>query len=329
LTKWKTSGLQALVLGAAAIVVMGAAVAGSQFRQVDIVVQGPKHKRHLSIWTFSQTVKGILHKAGVPTNRHDVIKPDRTVTAGHPIIVRKAVPVTVLVDNRRIHVWTTRYNVQAVLSAAKIKMSPLDLVRPALNAKITTSTTVNVIRRWWVTKRIRQRIPFGVRHVPDPYLPQGRVVIHRPGQFGERVKIVRDLMQAGKVVKSQVIGLHEWHSARWEIIYYGTAHPISRGTAVPQFSNAIPMVSTAYWPDPAWSTGYTATGVRAGYGIAAVDPAVIPLGTRLYIPGYGFAVAADVGGAIVGDRIDLCYDDAQQAIDWGVRDVTVYILSSY
>jgi 3D (Asp-Asp-Asp) domain-containing protein len=60
-----------------------------------------------------------------------------------------------------------------------------------------------------------------------------------------------------------------------------------------------------------------------------VDPAVIPLGTRLYIPGYGFAVAADVGGAIVGDRIDLCYDDAQQAIDWGVRDVTVYILSSY
>jgi 3D (Asp-Asp-Asp) domain-containing protein len=87
----------------------------------------------------------------------------------------------------------------------------------------------------------------------------------------------------------------------------------------------LTVEATAYWPDPAWSDGMTATGVRARYGVVAVDPSVIPLGTHLYIPGYGQAVAADTGAAIVGDRIDVCFDTAWQAQDWGVRYVTVAI----
>ena len=81
------------------------------------------------------------------------------------------------------------------------------------------------------------------------------------------------------------------------------------------------MIATAYSPDPEstgpWADGVTATGVKAGYGIAAVDPDVIPLGTRLYIPGYGHALAADVGGAIKGNRIDLCFDTHQEAVRFG------------
>jgi len=85
------------------------------------------------------------------------------------------------------------------------------------------------------------------------------------------------------------------------------------------------VLATAYWPDPAWSTGYTATGWKAQYGIVAVDPSVIPLGTRMYVPGYGQAIAEDTGGAIVGHRIDLCYDSAAQAMDWGVQTVQIRI----
>lgn len=85
------------------------------------------------------------------------------------------------------------------------------------------------------------------------------------------------------------------------------------------------VLATAYWPDPAWSTGYTATGWKAQYGIVAVDPSVIPLGTRMYIPGYGQAIAEDTGGAIIGDHIDLCYDDQQQAVDWGAQTVQIQI----
>ena len=69
--------------------------------------------------------------------------------------------------------------------------------------------------------------------------------------------------------------------------------------------------------------GRTATGLPVGWGVAAVDPRVIPLGTHLWIPGYGDAVAADVGGAIVGDRIDLWFPSAAEAESWGLRTVTI------
>jgi 3D (Asp-Asp-Asp) domain-containing protein len=57
-----------------------------------------------------------------------------------------------------------------------------------------------------------------------------------------------------------------------------------------------------------------------------VDPKVIPLGTRLFIPGYGYGIAADTGGVIDGNRIDLCYETRAEAMLWGRRTVTITIL---
>ncbi len=88
-----------------------------------------------------------------------------------------------------------------------------------------------------------------------------------------------------------------------EIIQVGMAIRLpSRG----YFSGrkVITMIATKYYG----VNGRTYSGLRGTYGIVAVDPRVIPLGTRLYIDGYGYAVAADTGGAIKGDRIDLCVD---------------------
>lgn len=82
----------------------------------------------------------------------------------------------------------------------------------------------------------------------------------------------------------------------------------------------ITVVSTGYCLG-----GTTATGLPVGWGVAAVDPAVIPLGTRLTIPGYGEAVAADTGGAIVGPRIDLWFPTCVRAGGWGSRSVTIVL----
>lgn len=88
------------------------------------------------------------------------------------------------------------------------------------------------------------------------------------------------------------------------------------------------MMATAYTAGSAQAvpTGRTATGLPARYGVVAVDPRVIPLGSRLYIEGYGTAVAADTGGSIVGNRIDLCMDSYQAAISFGRQPVKVYVL---
>ena len=90
--------------------------------------------------------------------------------------------------------------------------------------------------------------------------------------------------------------------------------------------DSIEMVATAYTAGSAGGGGTTAIGRRAGYGIVAVDPRIIPLGTKLYIIGYGFAVAGDTGGAIVGHRIDLGFDSLRSALLFGRRAVTVYRL---
>ena len=99
---------------------------------------------------------------------------------------------------------------------------------------------------------------------------------------------------------------------------------VSRG--IPRYRAAYTMHASAYLPSDGGGSGITASGIPARHGVVAVDPNVIPLGTRLYIPGYGEAIAADTGGAIVGHTIDLCMESYDEAIQFGRRSVEVYVL---
>lgn len=92
------------------------------------------------------------------------------------------------------------------------------------------------------------------------------------------------------------------------------------------YADVIDMEATAYLPTDGDGACITAMGIPATYGIVAVDPNVIPLGSRVYIPGYGEALAADTGGAIYGNRIDLCMEDYYEAMEFGRRYVTVFVL---
>jgi len=79
--------------------------------------------------------------------------------------------------------------------------------------------------------------------------------------------------------------------------------------------------------------GTTASGLQCirkpqGISTVAVDPNVIPLGTYMYIEGYGYAIAADIGGAIKGNKVDIYYDYEQECNNWGVKNVKVTILGS-
>jgi len=97
----------------------------------------------------------------------------------------------------------------------------------------------------------------------------------------------------------------------------------------------LQVVATAYTSGPE-STGkkpgdpgygVTYTGLPAAHGICAVDPAVIPFGTVLYVPGYGYAVAGDTGSVIKGSRIDLFFPTVEEARRWGVRRVEVLVVN--
>lgn len=93
-----------------------------------------------------------------------------------------------------------------------------------------------------------------------------------------------------------------------------------------EYVDALTMEASAYLPGDGNGDGITALGIPATYGVAAVDPRVIPLGTRLYVEGYGEAIAADTGGAIKGSKIDLCMESYDDAMSFGRRNVNVYVL---
>jgi 3D (Asp-Asp-Asp) domain-containing protein len=72
--------------------------------------------------------------------------------------------------------------------------------------------------------------------------------------------------------------------------------------------------------------GITFSGWRADIGVIAVDPEVIPLGSIVYVPGYGYAIALDRGGAIKGNRIDVFFHNLQTALEWGVKEVEIIVI---
>jgi 3D (Asp-Asp-Asp) domain-containing protein len=98
----------------------------------------------------------------------------------------------------------------------------------------------------------------------------------------------------------------------------GATRVASAPTAATSAGRTMTVTATGYS-----MPGTTATGLHVGWGVAAVDPSVIPLGTHMTIPGYGSAVAADTGGAVVGASIDLWFPTAAQANAWGRRVVTI------
>lgn len=102
---------------------------------------------------------------------------------------------------------------------------------------------------------------------------------------------------------------------------------VSRGTR-PE-GRVITMVATGYTDAPEENWPYAGApsyiGLPLARGIVAVDPDIIPMGSKLYVEGYGEAIAADQGGAIQGNRIDLFFDSKQEAFDWGMRTIKVTV----
>lgn len=117
-----------------------------------------------------------------------------------------------------------------------------------------------------------------------------------------------------------------WKFAKYSWLRWRGALASRAGTA--RRFRLMTMTATAYCPNRCCGSalGRTATGRKAEYGIVAVDPRVIPLGTALYVDRYGFAIAADTGGKIKGARIDLCFPTHREALRFGRRTVKVLVI---
>lgn len=206
------------------------------------------------------------------------------------------------------------------------RFATLAVVLPAL-LLISSVSALQAINNGETRTEI-EKIPYEVKYVFNRDLGQGRIQKVQFGVDGE-IKRVYDVSHVdGKVVKTLVS--EERTEPIPAVFHMGkpSSRAISRGTYTR--AKIVEMDSTAYTPDAGLRrpTYTTRTGTRAEYGVIAVDPKVIPLGTLMYVEGYGFGIAEDTGGAIKGNKIDVCIEDREEAMAWGRKKVKVHIFTA-
>lgn len=173
-----------------------------------------------------------------------------------------------------------------------------------------------------VVKTEVTEIPYEVVYRFDRSLGPGRMEKVQYGIKGYVKKTIEYTKRDGKLVDPHVVSKEVVESTPAVFAIGKAGWESNRGSF--ERVRVITMRSTGYTRFE--NTNRTALGLPAKYGVVAVDRRLIPLGTRLYVEGYGYAIAGDTGGAIKGNRIDLCFDEYNQAIRWGRRTVRVHIL---
>jgi 3D (Asp-Asp-Asp) domain-containing protein len=280
--------------------------------------------------TFGATVGDVLRDGRVVVEGYDRVYPPRETRAsnGMTVAIRRAFPVRFFADGHPRVLMTAAQSVGEFLAESRVGVGPSDQVHPAADAPLWSGATVRLVR---VTTRIvtvEERLPYARIARPDPTMPRGRTRVVQDGRPGLRLRRIAVTTADGFVTRRQEVEAVISRPPQDRIVSVGTRRVIaSRG----QFTGkeVLEMEATGYAP---WHgkgvDDVTATGMKAGFGVVAVDPLVIPLGSVLFIEGYGRAVAGDTGGAIKGHRIDLGFATAQEAYRFGRRAVRVYILSS-
>jgi len=290
-------------------------------KPVSIEVDGKLLKSRV---LFAGTVEDILEKNDVKLGRQDVVQPgmDAPVKKNMKIIVTRAFKVKVLADGQVKTIYTTPVSIQKAIAQAGFKLGEKDIVKTLPVAKVKPNQEIELIRVSEQEVKIEEPVPFGVERVDDPTLEKGLTKTVTPGKNGIARNTVRITFYNGQEGKREIIASEVLAQPQNKVLAMGSITEVSRGGDRMDFREAKFMQASAYT-----YTGYrTATGVNPAVGMVAVDPSVIPMGTRLYIEGYGYARAADTGGAVKGDKIDLFMEEYSQCVNWGRRMVKVYML---
>ncbi len=286
--------------------------------------------------TQATTVGEFLQERNIVVGAHDYVDPatDVPVSDGLVVTYRAALPMTIVTAHTRIAAISAAEDVGSLLDEAHVRLGPDDVVAPALADPLPANGVVRIERVVVWTRSENRVIALKTVHRLDFSMTPGTTRTITKGAPGERSVMVRFTQRDGGAVQRAVVASHVLHKPRSRVVVDGVgeyqaferfaAHGVERTAYLAQ--SAMEMIATAYTASCAGCSGMTAIGRRAGHGIVAVDPRVIPLGTRLFIPGYGLAVAGDTGGAIHGNRIDLGFNSLRDALLFGRRPVTVYRL---
>jgi len=236
-------------------------------------------------------------------------------------------PVKIVVDGTTLYTRAFLPAVEDLLEENGVVLGEKDRAEVKIVAGEGEIPEIRVIRVRTQMIAEKETIPVPVQRISDPKLPQGKTEVRSQGSPGVLLKKFRVVTEDGKEIKREQLGEEVIKEPEPKVIAVGQGPQEALQPAPSRFAGrkvrqVMTMVATAY----TYTGDPTATGVWPYVGGVAVDPQVIPLGSRLYIEGYGPAVAVDTGGLIKGNRVDVFFETAEECFQWGKRQVKVYLL---
>ncbi len=310
-------------------------------------------EQETTYYTTAETVADFLEKEAIALSEHDSISHNKeeAIKDNLNIHIDKAFEVTINDAGKKETIWTTGGTIAELLANNDVELTELDRVEPSKDKEVSESLEIDVTRVEKVTDIVEEEVDFAIVKKSDASIKKGTEEVVTKGEKGTIEKHYEVVLENGKEVSRELLKEETVKAAKEQVVAVGTkeeSKPVvtttvakaatttedvqtlaSRGTEEDGVTTLY-MHATAYNWDCAScdGRGLTSTGydLKANpNGVVSVDPNVIPLGTKVWIEGYGYAIARDTGGNIKGNRIDVHLPTIQQARDYGSKTVKVKI----
>ncbi|WP_277586844.1 G5 and 3D domain-containing protein [Psychrobacillus antarcticus] len=306
-----------------------------QARQIKISVDGEIQ----TLTTTDDLVSEVLAKANVAVTEHDAITPaaDAEVGPENNIVIDKAFEVTLLDGVEEKKVWSTSNTVADFLKQYNIQLNEFDRVEQKMDELVVPNSEIQIVRVEKVTDVVEEATNFAVETKKEDSLLKGKEKVVQNGVNGTVSRTYEVVKENGQELSRNMVSEKMIKEPTKKVVAVGTkvvTASVSRGTnvsAAPSGGKEFYVTATAYTAFCNGCSGITATGINLKSNpdlkVIAVDPDVIPLGSKVWVEGYGYAVAGDTGGAINGNKIDLFMPSKSQAYDFGRKKVRIKVLN--
>lgn len=304
-----------------------------------------------NVKTRKLTVGEFLEEKKIEIGENDLVSKslEEEIVDEDVLVIRKGRIVELSVDGKVEIVTVTKATVGEAINEMGVTVSETDVVTPDKNAKIENEMSINIDRVSNEELIETEEIAFSTKKVNDKTLTKGKTKVTQKGKNGEKQIKYAIKKVNGEIISKEIISEEVIKKPVDQIIKVGTkssttkksnTKTVSTGKTKAKdfsYSKKFTMTATAYDSSLSENGGNTRTayGLIPQYGVVAVDPKVIPLGTKLYIESsdggkswvYGYCIAGDTGGAIKGNKVDLCFNSKRECIKFGRKTATVYVLN--
>lgn len=314
-------------------------------KQITVTIDGTAE----NYYTTEDTILGFFKEEDLSFSEHDAVshEVDEEIEEGLEIIVDKAFEVTINDGGEKETVQVTEGTIEDLLEEQEIDLNKKDKIEPELDEKVTEETTIDIVRITSETVEEKETLSFETEEQEDDSLLKGEEKVITQGEDGQVVKKYKVTKENGEEVSRDLVDEEVTKERTNHIVAIGTKEePVeevntddndadlvtlsSKAEKEPTSAKTLTMTASAFSASCNGCSGVTATGINLSANpnqkVIAVDPNVIPLGSRVWVDGYGEAIAGDTGGAIKGNRIDVHVPNSEQANQWGVRTVQVKVL---